>query len=119
MWPSCIWNRVVTPELFYKRASILSHSKHTIASSRLCMASTYCKTLHKSCPLLRQCLQQSLGFLKISSIKPFGKPVVDRRQQLTGLSALAQLLPQTTQTHSRSQFQGFGLLTAGDIQCPP
>src|SRR5712691_3559622 len=48
-----------------------------------------------------QLLQQRFGLLKIGGVKPLGAPAVDRREELVGLSALALLLPQTTEAHGR------------------
>ena len=41
------------------------------------------------CP---QFLQQSLRLLEVSGVKAFGKPTIDRYQQLAGLVPLAVLL---------------------------
>jgi hypothetical protein len=48
---------------------------------------------------LRQRFQQRPGLLQIHSVKALGEPAVDRRQQLVGFSALALLLPETSQAH--------------------
>ena len=43
--------------------------------------------------VLRQRLQQHLGFLEVSGVKPLGEPLVHRRQQLGGRLALVLGLP--------------------------
>src|SRR5499427_8006824 len=63
-----------------------------------------------------QLLQQCLRLLEVGRVKPLGEPAVDRCQQLVGFCALALLLPQASQAHSSAQFQGFGLLAAGDVE---
>src|SRR5215813_8564296 len=61
------------------------------------------------CPGLQQCLR----LLQVCGIKALGEPVVDGRQELVYLSALALPLPQPAQTQRRPQFQRLGLLAAG------
>jgi hypothetical protein len=41
-----------------------------------------------------QLVQQRLGLLQISGIKPFGEPLVDGGQQVVGFFFLTLLLPQ-------------------------
>src|SRR5262249_24125318 len=59
--------------------------------------------------------QQSLGFLQVFRVKPFGEPAVNLGQPMTGLLLLGLSLPQPTQTHHRSQLQGLGSLAAGNL----
>src|SRR5437773_4889748 len=65
---------------------------------------------------LRKLLDQRLGLLEVSSIEPLGEPVIDRCQQLIGLSALALLLPQACLAHRSPQLPGLGLLAVRDSQ---
>jgi hypothetical protein len=65
---------------------------------------------------LRQLLQQRLGLLQVSSVKAFGEPAVDGRQQRVGRSALALALPQARQAHGRPQLQRLRLLAASDVE---
>ena len=44
--------------------------------------------------LVAEFLQQRLRLLEVGGVKALGEPAVDRCQQLTGLGALALLLPQ-------------------------
>src|SRR5712692_2990965 len=57
-----------------------------------------------------QGVEQRLGILDVGGIKAFAEPVVDRRQQRAGLSALALALPQARQAHGGAEFEGFCLL---------
>ncbi len=63
---------------------------------------------------LRQLLKQRFSILQICRVKPFGKPGVHRSQQVVGLLALALGVPQAGQAGGGTEFQGFGLLAAGD-----
>ena len=63
-----------------------------------------------------QGVEQRLGVLKVGGIKAFGEPTIDRRQQRAGLSALAPALPQATQAHGGTQFEGFGLLLTRHVE---
>src|SRR5262245_6549383 len=65
---------------------------------------------------LCQRVQQGLRFLQVEGVKALGEPAVDRRQQLVGFRTPVLLLPQARQAHSGAQFQGLGLLAAGDLQ---
>src|SRR5262245_34825444 len=48
-------------------------------------------------------LKYRLGLLQVGRVKALGEPAVDRGEQLTGLGALALLLPQARQAHRRAQ----------------
>src|ERR687895_269890 len=61
-----------------------------------------------------QLCEQYLGLPQVGSVKALGKPAVDLRQQLAGLSAFAVLLPEASQAYGRPQLQGLGLLPAGN-----
>jgi hypothetical protein len=50
--------------------------------------------------VLTQRFQQRPGFLKIGSVKAFGKPAVYFSEPLTGFTPFALLLPQATQARS-------------------
>src|SRR5262245_25137852 len=63
--------------------------------------------------LSRQLLQERLGVLQVSGIKPFGEPVIDRGQQRAGLVPRALLLPKPTQAQRRPQLQRPGVLATG------
>src|SRR5262245_34329721 len=65
---------------------------------------------------LRQRLQQRFGLLQVSGVKALAEPVVDGRQERTGVVALALLLPQPTQAHPRPQLQRLRLLAAGNVE---
>ena len=58
--------------------------------------------------------QQRLSLLEVGGVKPLSEPGISRRQECRCFSALALVLPEATETHRRSQFQGFGLLAMGD-----
>src|SRR4051794_14344306 len=58
--------------------------------------------------------EQCLGLYQVRGIESFGKPLVNRSQQLIALPAFILLLPKAAQAHSGSQFQRFCLLLAGD-----
>src|SRR5687768_3280197 len=58
--------------------------------------------------------QQRLSLLEVGGVKPFSKPRIHRRQERSCFSSLAPVLPEATETHRRSQFQGFGLLALGN-----
>jgi hypothetical protein len=92
-----------------------------------------CCILTRSCPIhiqhalpgrkglsaggaLHQRLQQGLGLLKVGRVQALGKPAVDRRRQLVGISVLTLLLLQSTQAHSGPQLIGPGLLAASNAQ---
>src|SRR5262245_58301123 len=68
------------------------------------------------CPpeLSRQLLQERLRLLQVSSIKALREPAIDRCQEVSGLGALALLLPQACKAHGGPQLPGFGLLLAGN-----
>ena len=68
--------------------------------------------------ILAPLLQQRLSLLDVSRVESLSEPVVDRRQQLIGFSALVLMLPQARQAHGSAQLQGLGLLKAGDVQGP-
>src|SRR5215813_8793876 len=72
----------------------------------------------RACALPSSCefFQQRPGFLEVRGVKALGEPAVDRRQQLVGFRTLVLLLPQARQAHGGAQFQGLGLLAAGDLQ---
>ena len=63
-----------------------------------------------------QLLQQRLGILEISGIKPLGKPVVHRCQQIVGVLTLVLALPQAGQAGGSAEFPGFGVLVLGDCE---
>ena len=65
---------------------------------------------------LRQNVQQRLRLLEIRRVKPLGKPLVYRRQQVVGLLALALGLPQARQAGGGTEFEGFGLLLTGHVE---
>ena len=48
---------------------------------------------------LRQRAQECLRLLQVVSVKAFGEPVVDWRQQRMCFGALALLLPEAAETH--------------------
>ena len=60
--------------------------------------------------------QQRPGLLEIRGVQPLREPLIDIRQHRPCFVSLAVLLPQATQAHRRSQFQGFGVLAAGNCQ---
>ena len=80
------------------------------AGRKLRAASPYCE-LPSS-----QRVEERLGVLQVSRVKPLGEPAIDRCEQVIGLSALALLLPQAGQAHRRAQLPGFGLLATGNDQ---
>src|SRR5262245_264825 len=63
--------------------------------------------------LSRQLLQERLGVLQVSGVKPFGEPAIDRGQQRAGLVPRALLLPQPAQAQRRPQLQRPGVLATG------
>jgi hypothetical protein len=44
-----------------------------------------------------ECLKQGLGVLHVRRVKPLGKPLVYRRQQIVGVLTLALGLPEASQ----------------------
>jgi hypothetical protein len=46
-----------------------------------------------------QLVQQGFCLLQVGGVKALGESGIDRRQQLSGFSALALLLPQPTEAH--------------------
>ena len=48
---------------------------------------------HRELPS-RQRVEERLGVLQVSRVKPLGEPAIDRCEQVIGLSALALLRPQ-------------------------
>ena len=65
-----------------------------------------------------QVVQQGLSFLEIGRVKAFSKPVVHRSEQLTGFVSLALPLLQPAQACRSTEFERFGLLVVGDVECP-
>src|SRR5262244_2964348 len=63
-----------------------------------------------------QRLEQCLCLLQVGGVKPLGEPAVDRREQLTGFSALALTLPQAGQAHGGAQLPRLRLLAAGHFK---
>ena len=59
-------------------------------------------------------LQQRLRLLQIARVEPFSEPAVDRSQQFASLLHLALVAPEAREAHGGAEFQGFGLLLAGD-----
>src|SRR5215831_20303646 len=88
---------------------------HTQRVMNLCLASWGSKSVSTGVTL-RQRVQQRLGLLEVGGVKAFGEPAVDLHQELAGLSALAQVLPEPTQAHCRPQFQRLRLLVMSDIE---
>src|SRR5713101_5911836 len=72
--------------------------------------------LRRGIALGSQLLEQRLRLLQICRIKALGEPAVDWRQQLAGRGAFTLALPQASQTHGGAEFEGFGLLAAGDSE---
>lgn len=60
--------------------------------------------------------QQRLRVLQIRRVKPFGEPPIDRSEQVIGLLALVLTLPQLCEAHGSAEFEGFGVLRAGDVE---
>jgi enoyl-CoA hydratase/carnithine racemase len=54
--------------------------------------------------IVLQLVEQSLGLLEIARVEAFGEPVVDRREKIAGLIALALTAPETRHAHRRAQF---------------
>ena len=65
---------------------------------------------------LRQCIKQNCCILQVSRIEPLGEPPIHWRQQVVGLAAFALALPQASEAGGGTQFQGLGLLAAGDLK---
>ena len=65
---------------------------------------------------LRQRVQQCLRLLQVSGVKALGEPSRRSVPTTVGLGALALPQPETGQAHGGAQFQGFGLLVAGDVE---
>ena len=62
---------------------------------------------------LPQLIEQCFGLLQIARVKPFGKPAVDRREQITGLLPLVLIAPEPRHAHRRPEFPGLCLLLHG------
>ena len=64
----------------------------------------------------RELLQQRPGFLEVYGVQPLAEPGIDLWQELAGGIALSLLLPEATQAHGGSQFQGLRLLLASSLK---
>jgi hypothetical protein len=64
----------------------------------------------------RELLQQRLGFLEVCGVQPLAEPGIDLWQELACGIALPLLLPEATQAHGSSQFQGLRLLLARNLK---
>src|SRR5215471_14785348 len=62
---------------------------------------------------LRQRVQQCLRLLQVSRVKPFGKPVIHRGEQVVGFLTFALLLPESSEAGGSTEFPGFCLLALG------
>jgi hypothetical protein len=58
----------------------------------------------------------TLWLLQIRRVKSLSEPPINRRQQVVGVLAPALLLPQAGEAHGGAEFQGFGVLVAGDVE---
>src|SRR4029453_5767883 len=67
-------------------------------------------------PRSAECLEECLSLLQVRGVKALREPAVDFCQQLARVVALALLLPQPCQTRGGPQFQGLGLLVAGNVE---
>ena len=61
-------------------------------------------------------VQQGFGILQVRRVKPLRKPTVHRSQQLVSVLALVLGLPQAGQAGGGTEFPGFGVLGAGDVE---
>src|SRR3979411_2751784 len=58
-------------------------------------------------------LQERLGILQYRRVEPFGEPVVDGSEKITGFSALALIAPEPCQVECRTQLPELGALPPG------
>ena len=63
-----------------------------------------------------QVLKQRFSVFQIFRAETFGKPVVNRREQVVRFFSFALVLPQSRKAGRGSQFPGLGLLFACDIE---
>src|SRR5215831_12506743 len=62
-------------------------------------------------------LEQRLCVLQIGRVETFGKPAVDRCQQVAGFGAAALVAAETGEAHGSAQLPELGPLLPGDCQC--
>jgi hypothetical protein len=53
---------------------------------------------------------------QVRGAKPFGEPVIDWSEKVVGLLTLVLELPQASQADGGTEFSGFGLLAAGEVE---
>ena len=61
-----------------------------------------------------QLVEQNLGLFQVERVKPFGKPAVDRSEQITSFISLALIAPEPRHAHRRAEFPGLCLLLTDD-----
>ena len=57
-----------------------------------------------------QLIEQCLSLLQVARVEAFGKPAVDRSEQVASLLRLALVAPEAREAHGGAEFPGFGLL---------
>src|SRR5215831_17796866 len=62
------------------------------------------------------CLEQRLRFREIEGVETFGKPPVNRREEIVGFGAAALVPEKPSEARSGPQFPEFGILLHGDNQ---
>ena len=60
-------------------------------------------------------VEERLGVLQVLGVEAFGEPLVDRREEVSGLVGFALTEPEPRQLRRGPEFPVFGTLTAGDF----
>src|SRR5690242_12378843 len=68
---------------------------------------------------LSQFVDEDLRVAQVGSLKPFGEPVIRRGERLPALVGPALAAKDFSQAHHRPQFEGAGVLMAGDVRGLP